>query len=91
MEYITTTQLRTQSSKLVEYLAKGQSISLVHRSRIVGEIKPKKQAKPLTDKDIQDLRRLADKLNLPKMPYPEREKKYKKQLLVRYGKDIPGH
>ncbi len=40
MNYITTTDLRTQSSQLVQSLRKGKKISLVHRSQVIGEISP---------------------------------------------------
>ena len=41
MQYITTTQLRTESKELVKVLQEGRSVDLIHRSRVVGEIKPK--------------------------------------------------
>ena len=48
MQTITTTQLRTKSSELIKSLEKGDSISLIHRSKIVGVIKPKAEPKALT-------------------------------------------
>lgn len=88
MNYITTTDLRTKSSKLVYTLAKGNSVSLVHRSRIIGEIKPKKQVKTLTKQDIEDLKKLAAELNLPKTTYAEREERYRTHLMKKYGKNL---
>jgi len=88
MEYITTTQLRTISSQLVNSLKKGNYVSLVHRSKIIGEIKPKKRLKTITEKDIRDLKNLAKQLNLPKLSYRERERIYRKHLMERYGKGI---
>jgi len=88
MEFITTTNLRTQTSKLINTLKKGGSVSLIHRSKVVGVIKPKKQPKPLTDKDIKLLKKLAESLNLPKMSYKEREKIYREHLMNKYGKNI---
>lgn len=88
MNYITTTDLRTKSSELIEALKKGNSVSLIHRSKIVGEIKPKKQARPLTQKDILQLKKLAKELNLPKLSYKERERRYRKHLMEKYGKGL---
>ncbi len=88
MDYITTTQLRTKSTELVNSLAKGNAVSLIHRSAIIGEIRPKRQPKPLTKEDVRDLKRLAEKLNLPKLSYEEREKRYRKALQQKYGQDL---
>lgn len=88
MNYITATQLRTKSSELMETLKRGGSISLIYRSKVVAEIRPKKEAKPLTKFDIKKLQKLAEKLNLPKNSYEEREKKYRKHLTEKYGKGL---
>lgn len=89
MNYITTTDLRTESSNLINALKKGESITLVHRSQVVGVIKPaKNQIKPLTSADIMELRKLAEKLNLSKKSYKERENIYRKGLEKKYGKSI---
>lgn len=88
MDYITTTNLRTQSSKLVETLKKGGVVSLVHRSKVVGVIKPQKEAKTLTKADIEKMQRLATELNLPKTSYKQREKLYREQMMKKYGKDL---
>ena len=88
MNYITTTNLRTQSSKLVETLKKGGTVSLIHRSKVIGVIKPKKEPQPLTKKDIEKLKRLASNLNLPEISYKDRENNYRKHLLEKYGKDL---
>ena len=73
---------------LVNRLSKGQTVSLVHRSKIIGEIKPKRQAKPLTNVDIKQLRKLANELNLPKTSYIERERRYRKHLMIKYGQGL---
>lgn len=89
MQYITTTDLRTKSSELVNSLSRGEIVSLVHRSKIIGEIKPKKDLKPLTKDDIQQLKNLALELNLPKISYKQREKIYRKHIMEKYGQDLP--
>ena len=86
MDYISTTELRTKSSQLIEALGKGITVSLIHRSKVVGEIKPKREsAKPF---DPMAFKKLADELNLPKLSYKEREKRYRKHMMEKYGKSI---
>lgn len=88
MNYITTTQLRSKTSQLVSELAKGKKVSLIHRSRVVGEISPKMEAKTLTQKDIDQLKKLAEELKLPKLSYKERERRYRKHLMEKYGQHL---
>ncbi|TSC87876.1 MAG: Uncharacterized protein G01um10147_379 [Microgenomates group bacterium Gr01-1014_7] len=88
MNYITTTDLRTKSSELIETLKKGGSVSLIHRSKIVGEIKPAQEPKPLTKEGIARIKKLAKELNLPKLSYKERERRYRRHLMEKYGKDL---
>jgi antitoxin (DNA-binding transcriptional repressor) of toxin-antitoxin stability system len=88
MDSITTTNLRTQSSQLVDTLKKGGVVSLIHRSKVVGVIKPQKEPKVLTKTDIKQIKDSAENLHLPKISYEEREKLYRKQLIDTYGKDL---
>ena len=88
MDYITTTNLRTQSSELVDTLKKGGVVSLIHRSKVVGVIKPKKTPKALTKTDINQLKNLAENLNLPKISYEKRGRMYRKHLMGKYGKSL---
>lgn len=89
MQYITTTQLRTMSSDLIAALAAGDKVDLIHRSRVVGEIKPKtSQSKPFTKKDVAELILLAKKMNLPKLSYKERERNYRQHMMKKYGKSL---
>jgi antitoxin (DNA-binding transcriptional repressor) of toxin-antitoxin stability system len=88
MNDITTTNLRTQSSKLVDTLKKGGVVSLIHRSKVIGVIKPAKEPKPLSGDDITMIKNHAKDLNLPKTSYEDREKIYSTHLSDKYGKDI---
>lgn len=88
MDYITTTNLRTQSTELVNTLKRGGIVSLIHRSKVVGVIKPKKELKIMTKKDIDQLKDLALNLELPKLSYEERDNKYRENLIIKYGKDL---
>jgi len=86
MQYITTTQLRTKSSELVQSLKKGGHISLIHRSKIIGKIHPlPEMAKPFNAKEF---RHLTKSLSLPKTNLNQRKKIYNKQLTQKYGKNI---
>lgn len=88
MNYITTTDLRTKSKELVKALAEGQSVDLIHRSKVVAKIRPSYEASPLTEEAIATLKKLARKLNLPKLSYKERERRYRKHLMEKYGKGL---
>ena len=88
MQVITTTQLRTKSKELVKVLQEGYSVDIIHRSRVIGKIKPMDEVKPLTREGIEKIKKLAKKLNLPKLSYKEREKRYRKHLMEKYGKDL---
>ena len=91
MDYITTTELRTRSSELVRALKAGKSIKLIHRSQVVGKIEPKQNDEPgpLTREDIEKLKKLATKMNLPSYTFRERERRYRANLEKKYGKGIP--
>lgn len=88
MEYITTTDLRTQSAKLIKSLKSGSTISLIHRSKVVGVIKPAREEKKF---DVEKFIELARTLNLPKTTPEEREKIYRKHLEEKYGKGLSRH
>jgi len=87
MNYITTTNLRTQSSQLIAHLKKGDTISLIHRSKIVGVIQPIQDdlIKPFNDEKFD---RLVRGFHLPKTTHAQRQQRYKSHLLKKYGQDI---
>ena len=89
MNYLTTTQLRTKSSDLVDMLLAGESVELIHRSKVIGEVNPKKaEGKVFNAKKMLEL---AKKMNLPKLSYKERERRYRQHLERKYGKGISRH
>lgn len=87
MNYITTTDLRTKSSQLIKSLRNGDSISLIHRSKVVGVIKPAIEPKKF---DVDAFKRAIKDLNLPKTTYEKREKIYREHLMNKYGKNLSG-
>jgi len=89
MNLITTTELRTKTSSLVASLLRGEEVDLIHRSKIIATFKPKSsEKKPLTRKDILGLIKIAKSINLPKLSDKEIEKRYRAQLLKKYGKGL---
>ncbi len=88
-QLITTTELRTKTTQLVKALREGRSVDIIHRSKVVGKVIPAlEEAKPLTKEDIKKLKKLAEELNLPKLSYKEREKRYRKHLMEKYGQGL---
>ena len=86
MNYITTTKLRTQSSQLVNSLKKGDSVSLIHRSKVVGVIQP---AQEMTKSfDVEKFDRLITDINLPKTTITQRKTRYQSHLFKKYGQNI---
>lgn len=86
--YITTTELRTKSKKLVNALKSGESVSLIHRSKVIGKIAPHKE-ETRTIKDIKAFEKLLDSMKPKKIiPRKERERRYRKHIMEKYGKGV---
>ena len=91
MNYLTTTQLRTQTSKIVDTLKKKGTISLIHRSKIIGTINPV-QKEPVKITDVKALEKFLSQIRPQKLiPQYDREKVYRQHLIKKYGKGISGH
>lgn len=88
MNYITTTELRTKSKQLIKALDEGKTVKLIHRSKVVGVVKPETDVPIMTKESIEVIKKAAQKLNLPKISYKERKKIYRKHLMEKYGKGI---
>ncbi len=85
MNLITTTELRTKTSDLVEKLLKGEEVELIHRSKVVAVIKPKKvsQSKRIDPKRFaMTLKKLEPKR---KMTYKQIMKIYDHYMMYRHG------
>lgn len=87
MNYVTTTQLRTQTPAFVEALLAGKSITLIHRSNNLGKISLA-QDKPAKLFNAARFLALAKKLNLPKTTIAQRKKLYRKHLMEKYGQGL---
>jgi hypothetical protein len=86
MQTITTTQLRTKTRHLVKSLIKGEKVDLIHRSKLIGEIKPK-QVK-VKRFDAKRFAKIVKDLNLPQLTYEEREKRYREAMVKKHGKPV---
>lgn len=86
MDMITTTELRTKTPELIATLMAGGSLELLHRSKVIGEIKPKMRIpKPFNpDRFIA----AASKLNLPKLTDKQLARNYRKHMMEKYGKNL---
>lgn len=87
MNYITTTQLRTETPDLIATLIAGRSVDLIHRSEVIGEIKPKRTSKPKYF-DAQKAQEVIEKMALPKLTQRERDKNYSDAMVQKHGKRI---
>lgn len=86
MNYITTTELRTRSSELIDFLLAGESVNLVHRSTIVGTIFPaEEEPVSLTKKDVKEISEIISRLNLSPTTPRERINNYRLHLKKKYG------
>ena len=86
MNTITATELRTKTKDLMEALLKGEEVSLIHRSRVIGVFKPRKKAPKLFN--AKEFTKIAEKMNLPKLSREEREKRYRNAMMKKHGKSI---
>jgi hypothetical protein len=86
MQFITTTELRTKSKELIKLLQEGRSVDLIHRSKVVGEIKPKIQdPKPFNPERFA---KIVDKLNFPPLTLRQIETRYRKAMKKKHGQNL---
>ena len=85
MDYITTTDLRTKSSDLVNSLKNGMAVSLIHRSKIVGTIIPKSNMQTKTI-SVKKLEEKIERLNLPRLSLKEIDRRYRLAMMKKHGK-----
>ena len=87
MNYITTTQLRTRTTDLLSALHDGQTIDLIHRSQVVGEIR-QKQTRSKKTIDSKKLQRIIDELDLPRLTSKEIDRRYRIAMIKKHGQGI---
>ena len=76
MNLITTTELRTKTSDLVKSLLNGQEVQIIHRSKLIGTVKPKE----LKSKgfDAEAFMKITAEINHPILTDKEIDYKYNK-------------
>lgn len=84
MNYITTTELRTKSSELVNFLLSGGEVDLIHRSKIIATIQPKMSKTKVFN--ARRFKEIVGKLNLPYLTDKEIEKRYREAMIKKHGK-----
>jgi antitoxin (DNA-binding transcriptional repressor) of toxin-antitoxin stability system len=89
MNYITTTQLRTKTPELINTLLSGGSINLVHRSKIVGEIIPKKSEPKIFN--AARFEKIVKQLKFKPLTRKEAENNYRDHIINKYGQGLSGH
>lgn len=87
MDYITTTQLRTNTPRLLTALQMGQTVDLIHRSEVVGEVGPKK-IKGVKIFSAKRMEKIVNAMNLKPIEYKDVKQAYRKHLIEKYGKNI---
>lgn len=87
MNYITTTQLRTKTSSLLEAILAGKSVQLIHRSQVVAKISPS-QDKPPQPFDGKEYLALTKNLKTRKLSEAERQKNYHEHIMKKYGHNL---
>lgn len=86
MNYITTTDLRTEAPQLIEQLKKGSTVTLIHRSSIIGVITPVGDIPRLFD--VETFKGvLKDGFDIPQ-DVVDRKKLFEKHVKERYGKRL---
>ncbi len=86
MQIITTTELRTKSKELVKTLKQGKSVSLIHRSKVIGILKPEVEIKkPLVLDQLKQIELLLTQIRPKKLiPQSKRDIVYRKNLEEKY-------
>ena len=88
MNTITATELRTKTPELIEALAAGYTVDFIHRSRIIGEIKPRE--KTIKAFNAKKFLKMAMVLDLPVTTLKQRERIYHRHLVKKYGQSFSG-
>lgn len=89
MDYITTTQLRTQTPKLVKLLMAGKSIPLLHRSKHIATFEPHTPTTHTRPKDRSEFNSFVESIKPKKTISPKQaHKNYQKHLEEKYVKTV---
>ena len=87
MNLITTTELRTRTNDLVNLLLNGEGVQIIHRSKLIGTIRPKK--KVIKGFDADAVMAITAKFNHPILTDKEIDRRYRAAMIKRHGKHLP--
>jgi len=87
MEYITFTQLRTNTNNLAKALKRGDEVKLIRRSAVVGRVVPysNKKIKTINAKKLQAK---IDELDLPRLTLKEIDRRYRIAMMKKHGQGL---
>ena len=86
MNYITTTDLRTQSPELIAQLKKGGKVTLIHRSSVIGVITPVVSSSRVFD--VASFKKIIGNGLSVSERIHDRNKVYENHLKEKYGKRL---
>jgi hypothetical protein len=86
MNYITSTQLRTNTSSFIEALLAGKTIDLIHRSKKLGTLTLEQSSTKTTNH--QRLANNIKTLNLPHLSSEQMKKNYHQHMMQKYGQGL---
>lgn len=89
MNVITATELRTKTKELFEAMLNGEEISVIHRSKVIGVFKPKKQGPVVFD--AKKVMAITKNINYPILTDEEIDKRYREAMMKKHGKHLPRH
>lgn len=87
MQYITFTQLRTESNNLAKALEKGEEVKLVRRSKVLGRVIPDKDSTIKTI-NAKKLEAKISKLNFPSLTLKEIDRRYRIAMMKKHGQGL---
>jgi len=87
MEYITFTQLRTNTNNLAKALKRGDEIKLIRRSAVVGRVVPYSNKKIKTI-NAKKLEAKIDELDLPRLTLKEIDRRYRIAMMKKHGQGL---
>ena len=88
MEFITSTQIRSQFPKAIATLRLGKSIRVIHRSKVIGNLTPEDEPKVFTQKDADAIKANMRRMNLPILTDAEIEKRYRAAMMKKHGQHL---
>lgn len=87
MQYIKFTELRTNSRNLAKALERGEEVSLIRRSLVIGKIFPHTDSRIKTI-NAKKLEAQINDLDLPRLTMKEIDRRYRAAMLKKHGQGL---